>query len=299
MPWERIRHWHWLVIAILLGVTVAKVREQYVDDAIKDLGESLNGQGQFEESLLQTIQGRRLFDNVIVTPERIDDGLGGKRSVHVVRGMYWNGRIDRTTQSRQPVWRPAFFVAVVPYHPQLNLAGMGAQGDQIAAHLASVRNPTVLDFLSAVHQTHGVAYSYPWWRGSAYALWLWLTASVLLIGIALPVVINLTVYGTLWRPRAVKEKAVDSSKVETSTHAAPASSITDQDLAHLIELERELEEKLGQQSPATAAAQAEAIAEVRKLTGTPLASADEIAAEHKEFGAKDDDFYPTERRAHH
>ncbi|MDB5318826.1 MAG: hypothetical protein JWN40_457 [Phycisphaerales bacterium] len=295
MAWERIRHWHWLVIAVIIGLAVPAVRARYVDDAIRDLGESLNGQAQFEESLLRPIQGRRQFDNVTVTPERIDDGLGGKRFVHVVRGQYWDGRLDPATG--QATWRPAFFVAPVPYHMQLDPARLGPQAAQVATQLAAIKNPTVLDFLAAVHQTHNVTYTYAWWRGSAYALWLWLSAAILLIGIALPLTINLTVYSTFRRPRIIKEDGIDLSKVAPTPTSVHTSAVTDQDHSRLAELERELEQKLSATSPTPSSAPLATSAPIPKLSAAPLAPAGNAQLDHKEFGAKEDDFYPTER--HH
>jgi hypothetical protein len=293
MHWERIRHWHWLVIAIIVGVAVPTVRARYTDDAIRDLGESLNGQGQFEESLLRPVQGRHQFDNVIVTPERIDDGQGGTRFAHVARGQYWDGRLDPNTD--QPTWRPAFFVASIPYHPQLNPDQLGSQGPQLAAQLAALKNPTLLDFLRVAHQTHNVNYTYAWWRGSAYALWLWLATSILLIGLSLPIAINLTVYGTIGRPRRITEPAVDLNKVNPKPDPTPR--VSDADHSRLAELERELEQKLISAAPTPSTAPPATVPAVPKLSTTPLAPTAQTQADHKEFAAKPDDFYPTER--HH
>jgi hypothetical protein len=166
---------------------------------------------------------------------------------------------------------------------------LGPQGPQITAKLASLKDPTILDFLHAIHQKHNVNYTYAWWRGSAYALWLWLGASILLISGALPVTINLTVYGTLSRPRRIKEPSIDLSKVAAKPDPAPQS--TDQDHSRLEELERELEEKLtsASSSPSSATPAAATSARIPKLSAT------QTQADHKEFAIKPDDFYPTER----
>jgi hypothetical protein len=291
MHWERIRYWQWLVIAVFIGLGVARVRQGYVDDAIKDLGESLNGQAQFEESLLRDVQGHRQFENVIVTPERLPDGRGGFHFVHVVRGMYWDGRLNSPTGAQQITWSPAFFVADVPYHPQLNLALLGPQGEQINRRLSAIRNPTVLDFLSAVQQTHAVHYRYEWWRGSAYAPWLWLGGCTLIIGLALPRVINLSVYGTFTRPKIEKRPAIAPSY--RTTHSGP--TMTNQDLAQLSHLERGMEQQLHAATAETVLLAAATESPVRALTSTPLEQAAQSHADQKDFGAEKDDFYPTER----
>jgi len=282
MHWERIRYWQWLVMAIVIGVGVAQWRQGFVDDAIKDLGESINGQAQFEEALLQEVQGRRRFDNVVVTPELLPDAHGSRRLFHVVRGMYWDGRAGEG----QPVWRAAFFVAPVPYQPQLDLTRLGPAGERIQRELASIKPPTVLDFLQAVHRTHGVEYRYAWWSGSAYARWLWLGGCMLVIGLALPRVINLTVYGTFSRPPIEKRKRLDPVNSTAMPQSAP--------MPQLMEHDDRPSRSLPSAEPAM-----EPAAAVRQLQGGPLEHVAEADADAKEFGADRDDFYPTERHARH
>jgi hypothetical protein len=166
-----------------------------------------------------------------------------------------------------------------------------------------VKEPTVLEFLAAVHETHGVSYSYPWWRGSAYARWMWVGGCVLVIGLGMPVVVNLTVFGTVLRPFIPKEEGIDLSKVLPAPAADAKPAVTDEDLAKVAELDRQLEAQLAGGAAATAAA-AVAVVQggkaVRKLSGGPLdASAAPVAHEDRAFGAKADDFYPTERRGKH
>jgi len=306
MAWERIRHWQWLVIAVVIGVVVAMVRARYTDDVIKDYGESLNGQGSFEAAVLRTIQGHHQFENLTVTPELIDDGAGGRRFVHVVRGMYWDGRVSR--DAGQAAWAPAFFVAPVPYRPLLEPKTIGAAiSGRVAAAMPGGANTTVLDFLRAANKTAdgGVSYHYAWYRGSGYAMWMWVGGCVLLIGIALPVAINLTVFGTWWRPRIEKEAAADLSTVAPAPAAAPAKVVSEEEQARLRELEREMEARLAgggdDAKPKTDAAQAaKATATVTKLNAgklEPAASTQE--GRHVDYGADKDDFYPTERRGRH
>jgi hypothetical protein len=282
MHWERIRYWQWLVIAGVIGFSIAQWRQNYVDDAIRDLGESLNGQAQFEEALLRNIQGRRQFDDVVVTPELLPDGKGAKRLFHVVRGMYWDGRSDGAA----PVWRPAFFVAPVPYTPQFDLTRLGSAGEKIAQENSSIKRPTVLDFLRAVHNNNGVKYRYAWWRGSAYAMWLWLAGCIASIGLALPRVINLTVYGTFSRPPIERRKRLDPVISATAPQDPP--------MPGPIENADRQARSVPSAEPAM-----ESVAPVRQLQGGPLEPVAEAHADTKEFGAARDDFYPTERRARH
>jgi hypothetical protein len=305
MAWERIRHWQWLVVAVVIGVVVVVVRGRYADDAIKAYGESLNGQGSFEAAVLRTIRGHHQFENLTVTPELIDDGAGGRRFVHVVRGMYWDGRVSRGGDAPQAAWAPAFFVAPVPYRPVLEPKSIGAAAAaRVAAAMPAGANTTVLDFLSAAGKVAdgGVDYHYAWYRGSGYAMWMWVGGCVLLIGIGLPVVINLTVFGTVWRPRMEKEAAADLSKVAPVPAAAP-KVVSETEQARLRELEREMEERLAggdTTAPVAGAVAAKAAPAVTKLNAgklEPAAATQE--GRQVDYGADKDDFYPTERRGRH
>jgi hypothetical protein len=281
MRWERIRYWQWLVIAVVVGLSVGLWRRADAEQAVAGLGESLNGQSQFEEALLQDVRGRRQFDTISVTSELLPDPIGKGRFVHVVSGMYYDGRPD----GAEPAWRPAFFVASVPYRPQLDLSRLGAAGEQIRRELAGIGDPTVLDFLAILHRTGGVDYQYAWWRGSAYAIWFWLLGCIVVIGLAFPRVINLKVYGTFSRPPverrpklapvALPDRPATSLRASAALADRPAPAQAPSDV-----------------EPATATA-------VPVLQGGPLEPLAEEAAESKEFGADKDDFYPTERHVRH
>jgi hypothetical protein len=301
MAWERVRHWQWIVLSVMLGLTVAAVRRGATDDAIRGLGESLNGQQKFEEAVLREVAGgHRQFEQLVVTPEQIEDPQGRagapRQLVYVVRGLYWDGRRERSASggAERAEWRPAFYVAAVPYRVKTDLSLAGPQGAESMTRLAGMERPTVLDFLAAASRTNGVSYSYAWYAGSAYAGPVWVGACVLVFGIIIPVVINYTVYGTWWRPRRVKEAAADLS-------ASPAVAgekkplVTDEDLAAVAAMN----ERMGEGVPAMASAPAAEKA-VPVLSGGPLESkAAREAREAKAFGAEKDDFYPTERHGRH
>lgn len=303
MAWERIRYWQWMLVAVILGVAVGRMRQGHVDDVIGSYGESLNGQMQFEQALIRPINGHRQFENVLVTPEFVEDsrgGGGGRRFVHVVRGSFWDGRREMKDGVEQANLRPAFFVAPFPYHPVIDLSAIGDKGKEAATKFAAIERPSVVDFLAAVDHARGVKYSYAWWGGSAYATWLWVGGCVLIFGIGFPIVINLSVYGTLGRPKRVKEAAVDLSKVET-TPEQRKPLVTDEDLERVAELGDELESKLASDAAGetAGAAQVVAPAAVRKLNGKALEPQKADEAKERAFGVKEDDFYPTERRAKH
>jgi hypothetical protein len=121
---------------------------------------------------------------------------------------------------------------------------------------------------------------------------------VLLIGVVWPTVINLLVFGRLTRPR--EEAGIDLSKASSATPPAAPKGPTEQDLAHLRELEAELAARLarGGDVPAPdAPATAPAVPAV--LGGAPLEPVPQDAHDERLFGARADDFYPTEAKVPH
>jgi hypothetical protein len=253
---------------------------------------------------LRSVQGHRQFEQLTVTPEWIEDprGLGGPRQfVHVVRGLYWDGRRAKgATGGDTAEWRPAFFVAPVPYRPRVDLSVYGTKGPAAAARLAAVKEPTVLDFLAAAREAADVQYDYAWYRGSAYARWMWVGGCVMVFGVAIPVVINLTVYGTVWRPRRRKEEGTDLSKVSVPPAAEKKPLVTDDDLAAVAELNGQLEDQIGAGAASGTEAGARTETAVPVLSGGPVETST-VDAPHdpKAFGVEKDDFYPTERHARH
>src|SRR5437016_616715 len=99
MSIRSIKWWQWMVVAVVVGLTLALVRRGPAGDLQLQYGESLNDQAKFEAALVdmmqtQTGQRPRVFRDVSVHPFEIDDGPAGKRPVHVVSGTYFNGRPD-------------------------------------------------------------------------------------------------------------------------------------------------------------------------------------------------------------
>jgi hypothetical protein len=289
---------------VLLGLAVAGVRRGGADDAIRGLGESLNGQQKFEESVVREVAGgHRQFESLVVTPELVEDPQGRagapRQLVYVVRGLYWDGRREKSAAggTERAEWRPAFYVAGVPYQVKTDLSLLGPKGAEAMTRLAGMERPTVLDFLAAAHEVRGVQYSYAWSRGSAYAGPVWVGACVLLFGIVIPVVINYTVYGTWWRPRVVKGASVDLSASPAAAEKKPL--VTDEDLAAVAAMNERMEDEIGVGQGATAVAAVAGNA-VPVLGGGPLETkAAREAREAKAFGAEKDDFYPTERHGRH
>ena len=319
MKIERIKRWQWMLISVVVGGLLSAVRLKYGADVD---GSSMNSQRQLEMGLMQDVKGVRCFKDLVVYPnpvkkERAEAEKGNKakgkdkkaatepdRTYYIVMGKYYSGRAERQSDGKfLAVWRPYFFVEQSPvYTPQINLAQLNKpDGPDYVKKFKAIPRPTVLDFLAIMKEAKGINYSYAWWAEPGKGTVVWMGASFVFSGLIWPSVVSLLAYGTLTPP--VEEKGTDLSKVRSSTTAtgpAKPTGPTEEDMDELTRMERALEEKIKASDrdagPVAPAAVAAGPATIKQLTATKL----ETAAfnenkEQKEFGAKADDFYPTER----
>jgi hypothetical protein len=283
---DSIKRWHWITISLVLGLAIGWAWRRSCSN-LWAYGEEINDPDQFEAALLNTIADRPQFKQIVVQRQDLPDGSGGVRTVHLVWGKYCNGQSEPDGQLH---WRPAVFIADIPYRPRIDLWQTGADGEVIS-RFANLRSPTVVDFLSVLSTARGVKFTNAWWN--TYPLGTALIMVVIVVGGIWPTVINLLVYGRLRRP--AEKKGVDLSKVK-ALPKPPQAQLTQEDLQPLNELEAELEANLeiGAQSNTTTDRPEQSVAPV--LSSQPVDSASAIQAEAKAFAAKPEDFYPTELR---
>ena len=297
MQLAALKRWHWIVIAILVGLIVPAVRQAFDNDLSGDyvsgFGYLLTDQSRFESALAEQYQGRRMFKDVTVYPRWVADGRRGTKLVHVVAGKYWSGREEMIDGKPQALWRPTCFLAQVPYRPMTDLGQFNrAGGPDFAKQFAAVgTNPTILDFLNTMHAACGVSYSYAWW--DAHPKLTWLGGSLLAIGVIWPTVVNLLAFGQLTRPPEAKAMSLWGVKAppkrEPQSKPMPAYHPN-------TDVDDELEAVLrGGAAPEDSCAESST---ARALSAGPLeAAANVVNGEAKDFGAEKDDFYPTERHA--
>jgi hypothetical protein len=257
----------------------------------------MNDSRAFEAALVGAAHGAPRFSNVRVHRQRVDDGAGSAAEVYVVSGDYCDGNPDPLDGTLH--WRPRYFLAPAPYRPHWNLYDFGGAAGGAAKALEQyqrIKSPTVADFLRLLRTAGVVSYTDAWWR--TYPAATWIGGSVLLIGVVWPTVINLLAFGRLTQPR--EEKGIDLSKVKNTSALAPAAPSAD-DLEQLHELEAELEAKLAGAAPEPPAEQPAVPPRRAAVLTTAPAGPAHPDAPHDDtvFGAKADDFYPTERHADH
>ena len=294
---EQVKRWQWLLLSVTVGMLLWwSLRPD--THSLAGYGECINDPAAFEAALVGgAAHGRARFTHVRIHRQLVDDGAGSAATVYVVSGDYCDGTPDPMDGTLR--WRPRYFLAPANYSPHWNLYDFGSTTGGVAKALEQyqrIKSPTVVDFLRLLRTAGVVSYTHAWWR--TYPAETWVGGSVLLLGVVWPTVINLLAYGRLTRPR--EEKGIDLSKVKNTAAPAPDAPSA-LDLEQLRQLEAELEAKLGGTEPEAPAEQtAEPPRRSAALVTAPAGPAP-ADAPHDDtvFGAKADDFYPTERHADH
>ena len=273
--------WAWVAAGLLVGLACGSVREwSSLSDPLDDYGVLLTNQRQFEHALVAESHGHRHFKHVTVYPHWTRGGPGGSRQrIHLVTGLYWDGRADVKDGQVVATWQPACYVAPVPYHAASGpVPGRGG------------RAATVLDYLATLRETRGVEARYAWWWWARRPLWAWAFAGVLLIGGALPSALTLLAYGTLTRPPGAKRPSLWRVRVLRRRAAPVVAAVT--------------ATPGGGPGPVAAPSPAGAAGAVaqpapahfpRAAPPPPECEPIEAAAvEEKHYGARREDFYPTQ-----
>lgn len=262
----------WLLAAVLVGLLHGSIRDWAATrDPLDDFDVLLTDQRQFESALVAERHGHRLFKDITVYPHWLGDrSMSSRRLVHLVTGAYWDGRTNVRDGAVQARWVPAVFVAPVPYQLVDGSAGTVPAG-------------TVLDYLGQLRQTRGVEFRYAWWWWARRPVFTSTLVSVGLIGGVAPAALNLLVFGMLTRPRAERRPSLWRVRRRRSQGAA----------APVVAASRPSAEE-----PSAPPA---GLPEPVLARAAPLATADPVpvpAASEPEhhYGAKEDDFYPTELR---
>ena len=183
--------------------------------------------------------------------------------------------------------RPVAFMADTPYRE-------GAWRNDTNQHA------NVLEFLAAMQQNNPnaeISYRYAWYRETWAIYLLWTGAALLLIGGVWPSVISLMVGAGLGFQAEEKgpEYDLERFKAEADAKKAAGHEPTPEELAHLRDLEAELEKKLAAQRAGLPIPEdePEVPASVKKLDGGPLeAFKDDKPPEEHEYKGE---FYPVDR----
>ena len=286
MKLERLQRWHWAIVAVIVGVTLAQAQLHWTTTDPLTQGNFIEDPQRFESWLLRETSGRPWLRDIVVHPVRSGSrGAPAARYVVTAQRVYDEGGAVTLV--------PIAFLAAQPYKYQISLDYLpGQAGAKAAEKLTANPNASILDYLATVRAATGVNYRYAWWEDPWKATAAWTLASLLLIAGLWPTLINLLVYHRLTRPP--REAGIDLSKVRApSPKSTPAPATTD-----LEELEQEMASRLeGFEPDLHSSDSAPQSTPVRDLCATSVESvAVQANAEAQEYGAKPDDYYPTAKR---
>ena len=288
-----LRRWHWVAIALAVGLTHGAVWQAAAPDladGLDDFEAVITDQARFEHAVVTEVQGVRLFKDLTVRPQWVRTPGGAPQLVHLVTGTYWDGTPQRRDGQLQARWAPACFVAPTPY-PRL------ASGGPLPFN-------SVREYLQSLGAASGVRFTYAWWWWATRPMFISVCAALVVIGGVWPTVINLLNFGTLSRPadeRGVSLWQMRPAPDPDATVAPPAPVCGDA----LQRLEAELEAGLrgaDNDAPAMPArAQTRSTAAhpaIPPLLTSPVVVVPASAPQDRHFGADRADFYPTELHYH-
>lgn len=273
-----------MLVAVIVGLICGSVRmSDTASSAIDDYEHLFTDVAGFEHALKTQISGQRLFTDIIVYPYRLNRKNREAQRVYLVTGLYWDGVLHASKSGELVAdYQTACFIAASPYFPRA------------VGHSEPTSYPSVLNYLDSL-QSAGVHYDYAWWWWLATPLAIWLMGSILVIGIIWPTVINLIAFRSLLRPA----EAPGISLAGVSSRNAQPSPVQ-------YSNGRSAEVPEGKQRPEPQEMPHEPVLPAPRPVVATLSNApDERPSDGgshpqnpKDFGARQDDFYPTELRTH-
>lgn len=271
---------HWISIALIVGLALGWASDSADSGLwgadVAGHGLLLPDQEAFENGLIQEFQGMRLFRDAIVYPQRLAQHGGKDQRVYLVSGRFWNGQEHLRDGRPVAEWVRRCVITSTPYRPRV-----AGRDPSIAAEY-----PSVIEFLQAMHRAHEVEYRYAWW--AAHPVLTWLVGVLILIGGVWPTLINLIAFGRLTRPPEAKTLSLWNVHARKGPPVRPAAA------SFTLPPHAEPYESVLPPDPAVADDESPP-APVVALSGGPIEAITKSPRESKEFGADQDDFYPTER----
>ncbi|HEX5243384.1 MAG TPA: prepilin-type N-terminal cleavage/methylation domain-containing protein [Tepidisphaeraceae bacterium] len=284
---ERVYRWQWMLIGLIGGLLLGSAYRSWTHTDWTAMYNVIGDQDRFEQILLRQDKGQPLFREVTVHPVASEKEQGRG---YVVTGRYFDGPYAETG-------RMLAFEAPTPYPAGSAIDRVStATGKNFSQRYAALKNPTIRDYLGLIDEAGFVDVQYPWWEIPAVMLLLWSAAGFFAIGVVWPTLVNLLVFGSLFRPR--EEPGIDLSQVKSSG-PVESKAPTDADLRKLAELEAQLEASLSQDAAPTATATATMPSAPAVLSTQPVAPAAEENPDDRHFALKPKDFYPTDHRESH
>lgn len=283
---EKIHRWQWMLIGVAGGLLLAWTYRGWTQPDWTAMYDVIGDQDRFEQILLRQDKRQPLFREVTIHPVASEKKQG---RTYVVTGRYFDG-------SNAVTGRILSFQAPSPYPAGSAIKRVSSTtGKNLSQRYATLKNPTIHDYLRLIDEAGFVDVKYAWWEIPSLAMLLWAAAGFVAVGVVWPTVVNLLAFGSFLRPR--EERAIDLSQVKSSTpseNKAPNGA----DLQKLAELEAQLEASLAQDAaPAPKAIAPTTMPSAPAALSTePVAPTAQGIPDDRNFALKPRDFYPTDHR---
>lgn len=294
MDFRALKTWQWMLVALLIGLGVGLLRNRNQSEIhgiyIDGFGYFLGDQQRFEDALITEVEGQRRFHDITVYPREIEDAHGENKRVYLVKGTYYGSPPQTVERRSQGGWQLTCFIAPVPYDPLIDFSTLEKPGspDWSKTFRAAGLQPTVLDFLSILHSAAGVNYRYAWW--DSHPVIISTLISFILIGLVWPASINLLSFKRFTRPPEAKKLSLWKVSNRNVLHPVVDNPIVS-DISNSAEPQISGPVELVSGSSD----------EPRDACALPPADPTRPAIvphqDSREFGLREEDFYPTERRA--
>ena len=173
-------------------------------------------------------------------------------------------------------------------------------------HIKQLDPPgSILDYLATLQAANGNRFEYQWWTQPNVRMAVWTAGSFVFFGLIFPTIINIMVFGSVFRPKEEKGTSLRNVKTSSDKAGTPQSKVTQDDWNQLKALEAELEKKLAGNTIADGGAAAppedfdmesleKAPPKLSEKTAEPVVAAPQTQEQH-DFARKAGDFYPVER----
>lgn len=314
---QNLKRWHWMLIAVAVGLVVGYIRTLYID-MVLDGHQTISSQERFEQVLTtkEKLPGgeRFAFTNLMVV--RDPEDKEGK--TYAIMGRCISGRPFLAPDGKIKRYDlPYLYMAKTPYTPKSPLPEATRKSRRTwsdffqsifeVVGLKKRDDPkSVLSYLRQLRDAHGIQFTYAWWKEPRVTVAMTVLGSVAIIGLIWPTIVNLIVFGSVFRPREEKEKGISLRKVRRPAEPAPQKpreEMTDEELKQLLEMEAKLEAQLAaemekrREEGAAQPAKPKPEQPVRKFVTQPVEPTPvaEQPKEDKVFERRADDYYPIHR----
>jgi hypothetical protein len=270
---EDLKRWHWIVIAIIVGLTYSYLRVSMEPPANPRSTRHPQFEAWLREPPLKT--GELKVKDIQILPP-----VEGKYLVNFQA-------LQPTKDNKAWQYNKYCFYAETPFKPTQDRPAQPNPDETIITYLKSIQG-----------KYPGAKFTYAWWREPKWTYTIFTLGSVLLIGGVWPSLIGLLVGAGFGRPKkAEAEPEYDLSRFgkQKAIAAIPvAKRMNDEDEEKLRALEEELERNLSaarSERPATPIAAAQP--QIRKLSSAPLEAAPVQQAKPQDEKQYAGEFYPT------